>query len=111
MLKRLRFALHVGGITRDKKQNKMKTSTHHYKGCLIEGFNLRQLGDPSVRGMSYNVYRTEGGQSLSSSECLTRLNEAKQFIDTMIFADREHDREQSRQERASDDLLKDSGVL
>jgi hypothetical protein len=36
---------------------------------------------------------------------------AKEFADSQILADREHDREQARQERASDDLLKDSGIL
>jgi len=85
----------------------MKTTICNYRGHIITSFDLRQLGDSSVRGMSYNVYRTEGGQSLSSSECLTRLTEAKQFIDTMVLADRE----QARQERASDDMLKDSGIL
>ena len=90
----------------------MKTSTHYYKGCLITGFNLRQLGDPQVRGMSYNVYLEDGGQSLSaSSECLESLLGAKAFVDAMILENREHDREQARQERASDDLLKDSGIL
>ncbi len=62
----------------------MKTSTHNYRGYIITGFNLRQLGDREVSGMSYNVYLAEGGESLSSSQCLTRLSEAKQFIDTLI---------------------------
>lgn len=61
----------------------MKTTTHKYKGYFITGFNLRQLGDREVSGMSYNVYAVEGGESLSSSECLTRLSEAKEFIDTL----------------------------
>ena len=90
----------------------MKTSTHYYKGFLIQGFNLRQLGDPEVRGMSYHVYLEDGGQSLSaSSECLDTLPGAKAFVDAMILENREHDREQARQERAGDDLLKDSGIL
>jgi len=58
----------------------MKTTTHKYRGYLITSFNLRQLGDSSVRGMSYNVYRTEGGQSLSASECLTTLAAAREFV-------------------------------
>lgn len=61
--------------------------------------------------MSYNVYLEDGGQSLSaSSECLESLSGAKAFVDAMIL-EHEHDREQARQERASDDLLKDSGIL
>ena len=72
---------------------------------------MRQLGDPQVRGMSYNVYLNGHKVSSSSSVCLTRLNEAKEFADSKILADREHDREQARQEQASDDLLKDSGIL
>jgi hypothetical protein len=58
----------------------MKTTTHYYRGYVITGFNLRQLGDSSVRGMSYNVYAVVGGESLSAHECLTSLSEAKQFI-------------------------------
>ena len=58
----------------------MKTITHKYRGYIITSFNLRQLGDSSVRGRSYNVYRTEGGQSLSASECLTTLAAAREFV-------------------------------
>jgi hypothetical protein len=70
----------------------MKTSTHYYRGYVITGFNLRQLGDSSVRGMSYNVYGVGGGESLlahecltsfSAHECLTSLSEAKQFVDKL----------------------------
>lgn len=63
----------------------MKTTTHKYKKYIITGFNLRQLGDPEVSGMSYNVYAVDGGESLSSREweCLTRLSEAKEFIDKL----------------------------
>jgi len=58
----------------------MKTITHKYRGYIITSFNLRQLGDSSVRGRSYNVYRTEGGQPLSASECLTTLAAAREFV-------------------------------
>ena len=62
----------------------MKTSTHKYEGYIITGFNLRQLGDSEVNGMSYNVYAVEGGESLSAHECLTTLSEAKQFVSQLI---------------------------
>jgi len=62
----------------------MKTTTHKYRGYIITSFNLRQLGDSSVRGRSYNVYLTEGGQSLSASECLTTLAAAREFVDALI---------------------------
>lgn len=58
----------------------MKTTTRNYRGYIITSFDLRQLGDPAVRGMSYNVYATEGGQSLSASECLTTLAAAREFV-------------------------------
>lgn len=58
----------------------MKTTTRNYRGYIITSFDLRQLGDPTVRGMSYNVYATEGGQSLSASECLTTLAAAREFV-------------------------------
>ena len=62
----------------------MKTSKHQYKGYLITGFNLRQLGDREVSGMSYNVYLKEGGESLSVTECLRSLAEAKDFVNGII---------------------------
>ena len=64
----------------------MKTSTHSYKGFIITGFNLRQLGDREVSGMSYNVYATQDGPSLSATECLTQLSQAKAFIDDELCA-------------------------
>lgn len=61
----------------------MKTTTYNYKGYIITGFDLRKLGDREVSGMSYNVYATEDGESLSKLECLTKLSEAKQFINKL----------------------------
>lgn len=67
----------------------MKTTTHKYKGYVITGFNLRQLGDSTVSGMIYNVYEAGGrgvgiGESLSSTaDCLIRLSLAKEFIDSL----------------------------
>ena len=58
----------------------MKTTTRNYRGYIITSFDLRQLGDPTVRGMSYNVYAATGGQSLSASECLTTLAAAREFV-------------------------------
>jgi hypothetical protein len=67
----------------------MKTTAHKYKGYVITGFNLRQLGDSSVRGMSYNVYIVEGGESLSAHECLATLSEAKNFVSQLIATNKQ----------------------
>ena len=60
----------------------MKTTTRSYRGFQIISFNLRLLGDPAVRGMAYSVY--DGEHNLSARENLSRLNEAKSFVDDLL---------------------------
>jgi hypothetical protein len=67
----------------------MKISNRKYKGLIITGFNLRQLGDSTVRGMSYSVYTVGGTESLSSNKCLTTLSEAKDFVSQVIATNKQ----------------------
>jgi len=67
----------------------MKTTIRNYRGYAITSFNLSQLEDSEISGRSYSVYASEaayrsGEDALSSAECLTRLSEAKVFVDELV---------------------------
>jgi hypothetical protein len=66
----------------------MKKTVRNYRGRIIESFNLRALGDPTVRGMAYAVYAdadsyASGVGALSARENLMSLHEAKSFVDSI----------------------------
>ena len=67
----------------------MRTTLRTYRGFAITSFNLRQLGDPEVRGMAYSVYRDaaaviRGDAPISSG--IYGLDDAKSFIDQEMSA-------------------------
>ena len=71
----------------------MKKTVRNYRGRIIESYNLRDLGDPAVRGMAYAVYAdadayVSGLGALSARENLLSLHDAKCFVDSLSQSNR-----------------------
>jgi hypothetical protein len=60
----------------------MRSVYFNHKGLKIESFDLRQLGDPEVKGKTYSVYHN--GEHVSAMVSLRYLYEARDWANEYL---------------------------